>query len=98
MVTIVEANTSWIKPEIFYNGNWLTGEDNYPTTLYYVQAPLSAYKMSSDGTEALVIITNAFNNGYTKATHTLRLPTKSNYQFSVDTWGNYTTVIRITGL
>lgn len=96
---IVEAaNTSWEKPEIYFGGSWLTGQNNQPTTLCYQQAPISAYKLSADGTEALLIITNPFNNGYTKVTHTLRLPSKSNAQFNIDTWGTYTTVVRIKNL
>ena len=95
---IVEANTSWLKPEVYFNGAWLTGQDNQPTTLCYQQAPISAYKLSADGTEALLIITNPFNNGYTKVSHTLRLPAKSNAQFTIDTWGTYTTVVRIRNL
>ena len=92
---IVGANTQWLKPEILFNGTWLTGDNNYPTTLCYQQAPISAYKLSSDGNSALVIITNPFNNGYTKQTFTLRLPGSNNYQFNIDTWGLYTSVVRI---
>jgi hypothetical protein len=92
---IVEANTSWLKPELYFNNAWVTGQDNQPTTLCYQQAPISAYKLSADGTEALLIITNPFNNGYTKTSTTLRLPAKSNAQFTIDTWGTYTTVVRI---
>lgn len=95
---IVEANTSWLKPEVYKNGGWLTGQDNQPTTLCYQQAPISAYKLSSDGTEALLIITNPWNNGYTKVSHRLRLPTKSNREFTIDTWGTFTTVVRIRNL
>lgn len=95
---IVGASTSWLKPELYWNGAWLTGENNYPSTLCYQKAPISAYKLSEDGTEALLIITNSFNNGYTKASHRLRLPAKSNREFTIDTWGTYTTVIRIKNL
>jgi hypothetical protein len=66
--------------------------------LYNAQAPISAYKLSADGTEALLIITNPYNNGYTKASFTVRLPSKGNQQFTVDTWGLYTSVIRIKNL
>jgi hypothetical protein len=65
--------------------------------LAQAKAPISAYKVSADGTEALLIITNPFNNGYTKATHQIRLPHISGTPtYNVDTWGQYTSVIRIT--
>ena len=100
---IVMANTSWVKPELKIDSTtWTSDTDannsNYPVMLYNQQKPISAYKLSTDGTEALLIIVNPFNNGYTKATHTVRLPTKGNQQFDVDTWGNFTTVIRLKGL
>jgi hypothetical protein len=99
---IVAANTEWTKTQLLVSGTWTSNTDannsNYPVMLYNQQKPISAYKLSTDGTEALLIIVNPFNNGYTKATHTVRLPTKSNQQFDVDTWGNFTTVIRLKGL
>lgn len=100
---IVEANTEWTKPELkidstTWTSNTDTNTTNYPIMLYNQQRPISAYKLSASGTEALLIITNPFNNGYTKATHTVRLPTKGNQQFDVDTWGNYTTVVRLKNL
>ena len=100
---IVEANTEWTKTELkidstTWTSNTDTNTTNYPIMLYNQQRPISAYKLSASGTEALLIITNPFNNGYTKATHTVRLPTKGNQQFDVDTWGNYTTVVRLKNL
>ena len=99
---IVAANTDWTKTQLLVSGTWTSDTDannsNYPVMLYNQQKPISAYKLSTDGTEALLIIVNPFNNGYTKATHTVRLPTKGNQQFDVDTWGNFTTVIRLKGL
>jgi hypothetical protein len=99
---IVAANTEWTKTQLLVSGTWTSDTDannsNYPVMLYNQQKPISAYKLSTDGTEALLIIVNPFNNGYTKATHTVRLPTKGNQQFDVDTWGNFTTVIRLKGL
>lgn len=99
---IVAANTDWTKTQLLVSGTWTSNTDannsNYPVMLYNQQKPISAYKLSTDGTEALLIIVNPFNNGYTKATHTVRLPTKGNQQFDVDTWGNFTTVIRLKGL
>jgi hypothetical protein len=99
---IVAADTNWEKTQLLVSGTWTSNTDannsNYPVMLYNQQKPISAYKLSADGTEALLIIVNPFNNGYTKATHTVRLPTKSNQQFDVDTWGNFTTVIRLKGL
>jgi len=99
---IVAANTEWTKTQLLVSGTWTSDTDannsNYPVMLYNQQKPISAYKLSADGTEALLIIVNPFNNGYTKATHTVRLPTKGNQQFDVDTWGNFTTVIRLKGL
>jgi hypothetical protein len=99
---IVSANTNWEKTQLLVSGTWTSNTDannsNYPVMLYNQQKPISAYKLSADGTEALLIIVNPFNNGYTKETHTVRLPTKSNQQFDVDTWGNFTTVIRLKGL
>lgn len=99
---IVAANTEWTKTQLLVSGTWTSNTDannsNYPVMLYNQQKPISAYKLSTDGTEALLIIVNPFNNGYTKATHTVRLPTKGNQQFDVDTWGNFTTVIRLKGL
>jgi hypothetical protein len=38
---------------------------------------------------------NPFNNGYTKETFKIRLQTKDNQEFDIDTYGNYTTVVRI---
>ena len=99
---IVAADTSWEKTQLYVSGTWTSNTDannsNYPVMLYNQQKPISAYKLSADGTEALLIITSPFNNGYTKETHTVRLPTKGNQQFDVDTWGNFTTVIRLKGL
>jgi hypothetical protein len=99
---IVSANTSWIRPQVFYNGAWTSDTDannsNYPVMLYNKQAPLSAYKLSADGTEALVIMINPFNNGYTKETFKIRLQTKDNQEFDIDLYGNYTTVVRIKNI
>ena len=98
---IVGASTSWLKPQIYWNGAWTSDSDancsNIPVMLCQAKAPISAYKVSADGTEALLIITNPFNNGYTKATHQIRLPHISGTPtYNVDTWGQYTSVIRIT--
>ena len=99
---IVSADTAWEKTELYWNGAWTSNTDtntsNYPIMLYNAQAPISAYKLSADGKEALLIITNPFSDGYTKSTFSIRLPSKSNQQFSVDTWGQYTSVIRIKNL
>lgn len=96
---IVEANTSWLVPDYQKSvGVWTSGNENYPVHLYANQRPICRYKLSADGGTALVICTNPFNNGYTKATHTFRLPSNSNYSFTIDTWGTYTSVIRLTGL
>lgn len=95
---IVEANTAWLVPDYKNNGTYTTGTANYPVMLYNQSIPLCRYKLSADGTEALVLIVNPHNNGYTKGTHTLRMPAKSNYEFTVDTWGNFTTVMRIKNL
>jgi len=97
---IIEANTDWLVPDYYKTGAgaYTTGTENYPVSLCGNQIPLCRYKLNAAGTEALVIITSPFNNGYTKETHTLRLPAKSNYSFTVDTFGTYTTVLRLTGL
>lgn len=100
---IVGADTPWLKPELKIDSTtWTSNTDadtsNYPLMLYNRQRPISAYKVSADGTEALLIMTNPFNNGYTKDTFTVRLPAKSNQQFDIDVWGNYTTVVRLKGL
>jgi len=99
---IVAANTDWVKPEYKNGSVWTSNTDanttNFPIMLYNAQLPISAYKLSADGTEALLLITNPFNNGYTMDTHTVRLPTKANQEFIVKTWGNYTTVVRLKNL
>jgi hypothetical protein len=100
---IVGANTPWLKPELKIDSTtWTSNTDadttNLPVMLYNQQRPISAYKVSADGTEALLIMTSPFNNGYTKETFTVRLPAKSNQQFDIDVWGNYTTVVRLKGL
>jgi len=97
---IIEANTDCLIPDYYKTGagSYTTGTENYPVSLCANQIPLCRYKLNAAGTEALVIITSPFNNGYTKETHTLRLPAKSNYSFTVDTFGTYTTVLRLTGL
>ena len=93
---IVQANTQWLVPNCRKNDlSFTSGSANYPVMLYNQSLPLCRYKLSADGTEALVIIVAPYNNGYTKETHTLRLPGANNYEFTVDTWGNFTTVIRI---
>lgn len=97
---IVGANTSWEKTQLYWNGAWTSDTDanstNIPVMLAQAKAPISAYKLSNDGTQALLIITYPYNNGYTKSTHTIRLPTVAGTpQFTVDTWGQYTSVIRI---
>jgi len=97
---IIEANTDWLTPDYYIasSGSYTSVTDNYPVSLYAKRRPICKYKLNAAGTEALVIITSPFNNGYTKETHTLRLPAKSNYSFTVDTFGTYTTVLRLTGL
>lgn len=96
---IISATTLWLVPDLSLGGgNWTTGTANYPVSLYNNSRPICRYKLSTDGTEALVLIYNGFNNGYTKDTFTFRLPAKSNYEFTADVWGNYTTVIRIKNL
>jgi len=97
---IVSANTSWEKTELYWNGSWTSDTDadstNIPVMLAQAKAPISAYKLSDDGTQALLIITYPYNNGYTKSTHTIRLPTVAgDPEYTVDTWGQYTSVIRI---
>ena len=98
---IVGASTSWLRPQIYWNSAWTSDTDadssNIPVMLCQAKAPISAYKVSSNGTEALLIITNPFNNGYTKVTHQIRLPhIAGSPTYSVETWGQYTSVIRIT--
>lgn len=96
---IVEANTAWLVPDLEKSaGVWTTTTENYPVSLYAFKRPICRYKLSSDGTKALVICTNPFNNGYTKATFKFRLPAKSNYEFTIDTWGTYTSVVRLISL
>jgi hypothetical protein len=96
---IISATTEWLVPDLSLGGgSWTTGTANYPVSLYNNSRPICRYKLSQDGTEALVLIYNGFNNGYTKDTFTFRLPAKSNYQFTADVWGNYTTVLRIKNL
>lgn len=96
---IIEAATNWEVPNVKKPDTTFTsGTENYPVMLYNKQLPIARYKLSANGTEALVLIQNQSNNGYTKATHTLRLPSKSNYEFTVDTWGQFTTVLRLSGL
>jgi hypothetical protein len=96
---IISATTEWLVPDLSLGGgSWTTGTANYPVSLYNSSRPICRYKLSQDGTEALVLIYNGFNNGYTKDTFTLRLPAKSNYEFTADVWGNYTSVIRIKNL
>jgi hypothetical protein len=96
---IISANTEWLVPDLSIGGgSWTTGTQNYPISLYNNSRPICRYKLSQDGTEALVLIYNGFNNGYTKDTFTFRLPAKSNYEFTADVWGNYTSVIRIKNL
>jgi hypothetical protein len=63
-----------------------------------LKAPIVTYKLSADGTEALLITQHACNIGYTKTDFSLRLPTKANKEILVSTWGNYTSVIRIKNL
>ncbi len=93
---IIEANTAWLVPDLSLgNGSWTTGTANYPVMLYNQSKPIARYKLSTDGTEALLLIHSGFNIGYTKETHTVRLPTKNNAQFTINTWGNYTSVIRL---
>jgi len=96
---IISANSVWKTPNYKIDSTtWTSGTDDYPVSLYNQQRPIASYKLSADGTEALVWVYYGFNNGYTKVTHTFRLPDKANYQFTVDTWGNYTTVLRLSGL
>ena len=96
---IISANTSWLVPNISLGGgSWTSGTADYPVSLYNQQRPIARYKLNATGTEALVLIYNGFSNGYTKNTFTLRLPAKSNYEFTVDTWGNFTSVIRLKSL
>jgi len=96
---IIAANTDWKTPNYSLGGgSWTSGTQDYPVSLFNQSRPISKYKLSADGTEALIIIYNGYSNGYTKATHTLRLPDKANYQFTVDTWGSFTTVLRLSGL
>jgi hypothetical protein len=96
---IISANTSWLVPNISLGGgSWTSGTADYPVSLYNQQRPIARYKLNAAGTEALILIYNGFSNGYTKSTFTLRLPAKSNYEFTADTWGNFTSVIRLKNL
>ena len=95
---IIEANTPWLKPEVYWNNEWKRGKYNNPVYLYNREAPISAYKLSADGTEALLLTQHGCNNGYTKTDFSIRLPNKANKEFLVTTWGNYTSVIRIKNL
>jgi hypothetical protein len=96
---LIEAPTSWQIPSIKKSDTTFTsGTENYPVMLYNKQLPIARYKLSSDGSEALVLIQNQSNNGYTKATHTLRLPARGDYEFTVDTWGQFTTVLRLSAI
>lgn len=96
---ILSANTSWLVPDLSLGGgSWTTGTANYPVSLYNSSRPIARYKLSADGTEALVLIYNGYNNGYTQDTFTYRLPAKSNYEFTANVWGNFTTVIRLKNL
>lgn len=95
---IVEADTPWLKPEVYWNNEWKIGKYNNPVYLYNRDAPISAYKLSADGTEALLITQHGCNIGYTKTDFTVRLPAKNNREFLVSTWGTYTSVIRIKNL
>jgi hypothetical protein len=96
---ILSANTQWLVPNLSLGGgSWTSGTQDYPVSLYNSSRPIARYKLSADGTEALVLIYNGFNNGYTQDTFTFRLPAKSNYQFTANVWGNYTTVIRLKNL
>lgn len=94
---ILEANTEWQtasykKP----NNTYTTGTENYPVTSWLNSQPLCKYKLSTSGTEALVLCLNPFNIGYTKDTHNFKIQLNStDYTFSLDTWGNYTTIMRI---
>lgn len=92
---IIEANTPWLKPEVYWNDEWKTNKYIYPVYLYNRNAPISAYKVSEDGTEALLITCHGTNIGYTKSTFNLRFPALNNRVELVNTWGNYTSVIRI---
>jgi hypothetical protein len=76
----------------------IIGKYNNPVYLYNREAPISAYKLSADGTEALLLTQHGCNIGYTKTDFSLRLPTKANKEILVSTWGNYTSVIRIKDL
>lgn len=93
---IVEANTNWLVPDYYKSGVWTSGNANYPISLYANQVPLCRYKLNAAGTEALVLIVSPYNNGYTKETHTVRFPAKANYTVNIDTWGTYTTVVKVT--
>lgn len=96
---ILSANTSWLVPDLSLGGgSWTTGTANYPVSLYNSSRPIARYKLSADGTEALVLIYNGYNNGYTQDTFTYRLPAKGNYEFTANVWGNFTTVIRLKNL
>lgn len=97
---IVSSSTDWQRPQLFWNGTWTSDNDanstNIPVMLAQAKAPISAYKLSEDGTQALLIITYPYSNGYTKSTHTIRLPGVAGVpEYAVDTWGQYTSVIRI---
>jgi len=91
---IIEANTDWFYvPQDKGGGVFTSGQENYPFTLSIYQRPLVAAKFSADGTEALVLALNPFNNGYTKST--VNVQVVNGHTMSIDMWGTYTTIMRV---
>lgn len=98
---IIEASTDWKIPDYDKgSNNWTTTYENIPAYQYTQEYPICRYKSSADGSEALVLCINPFSDGITKSTHTFRVPVAGLIYktFTIDTWGHYTTVLRLKNI
>lgn len=95
---ILEAATNWKWASVKKSNNTFTiGSENVPVFLWANQLPLVKYKLNVAETEAVVLVGNFFNNGYTKASIEVRIYNSSLQYFdtTIDTWGLYTSVVRL---
>lgn len=98
---IIEAATNWKWASVKKANNTFTiASENIPVWLWANQRPLVKVKLNVAETEALVLVGNFFNNGYTKASIEVRIY-NSSLQYvdtTIDTFGLYTSVVRLKNI
>ncbi|AWV98829.1 hypothetical protein [Arcticibacterium luteifluviistationis] len=93
---IIEAKTDWdFVPSARENGRFTAGDGVLPSYSLYDKSQLVAVKYSESGTEALLLVYDAWNEPLNQEKIKVKLNGKV---VSVDVFGRYTSVVRVTDL